>query len=116
MSLGLDWTANPLWRASTRLEVRSSGDVAGSADPLAYSIAWGDGSTQTLLAADLPASGIVSHVFTDDEDGPANATARQVTVTVTDGDGGSTEVSKTVTVSNVAPTIEASGEIGRAHV
>jgi hypothetical protein len=107
-SLVLDGAASTLEGATYQLTLTGS-DAAGSADPLAYSIAWGDGSTQTVLAADLPASGIVSHVFTDDEDGPANATARQVTVTVTDGDGGSTEVSKTVTVSNVAPTIEASG-------
>jgi hypothetical protein len=26
-SVGLDWTANPLWRASTRLELRRSGDL-----------------------------------------------------------------------------------------
>ncbi|WP_300441076.1 hypothetical protein, partial [Zoogloea sp.] len=107
-SLVLDGAASTLEGATYQLTLTGS-DVAGSADPLAYSIAWGDGSTQTVLAADLPASGIVSHVFTDDEDGPANATARQVTVTVTDGDGGSTEVSKTVTVNNVAPTIEATG-------
>ncbi|WP_300435322.1 PKD domain-containing protein, partial [Zoogloea sp.] len=107
-SLVLDGAASTLEGATYQLTLTGS-DVAGSADPLAYSIAWGDGSTQTVLAADLPASGIVSHVFTDDEDGPANATARQVTVTVTDSDGGSTEVSKTVTVNNVAPTIEATG-------
>jgi hypothetical protein len=107
-SLVLDGAASTLEGATYQLTLTGS-DVAGSADPLAYSIAWGDGSTQTVLAADLPASGIVSHVFTDDEDGPANATARQVTVTVTDGDGGSTEVSKTVTVSNVAPTASLSG-------
>ncbi|MBL0284130.1 MAG: hypothetical protein IPQ01_09660, partial [Zoogloea sp.] len=107
-SLVLDGAASTLEGATYQLILTGS-DAAGSADPLAYSIAWGDGSTQTVLAADLPASGIVSHVFADDEDGPANATARQVTVTVTDGDGGSTEVSKTVTVSNVAPTIEATG-------
>lgn len=29
---GLDWTANPLWRASTRLELRHSGDRPGTAD------------------------------------------------------------------------------------
>jgi hypothetical protein len=30
ISLGLDWTADPLWRASTRVEWRRSGDVAGT--------------------------------------------------------------------------------------
>jgi hypothetical protein len=31
-SLGLDWTAHPLWRASGRLELRRSGDLQGTAD------------------------------------------------------------------------------------
>jgi hypothetical protein len=31
-SVGLDWSANPLWRASTRLELRRSGDVAATPD------------------------------------------------------------------------------------
>ena len=103
-SLVLDGAASTLEGATYQLTLIGS-DAAGSARPLAYSIAWGDGSTQTLLAADLPASGIVSHVFTDDEDGPANATARQVTVTLTDGDGGSTEVSsrKTLTAPTLGP-------------
>lgn len=30
VSLGLDWTADPLWRASTRVEWRRSGDVSGT--------------------------------------------------------------------------------------
>jgi hypothetical protein len=30
ISLGLDWTADPLWRASTRVEWRRSGDVSGT--------------------------------------------------------------------------------------
>ncbi len=30
VSLGLDWTANPLWRASTKLELRQSGDLRGT--------------------------------------------------------------------------------------
>jgi hypothetical protein len=31
VSLGLDYTANPLWKGSTKLEVRRSGDVANTA-------------------------------------------------------------------------------------
>ena len=31
-SVGLDWSANPLWRASTRLELRRSGDISGTPD------------------------------------------------------------------------------------
>lgn len=32
VSVGLDWTANPLWRAATKLELRRSGDIAATAD------------------------------------------------------------------------------------
>jgi hypothetical protein len=31
-SVGLDWSANPLWRASTKLELRRSGDISSTAD------------------------------------------------------------------------------------
>jgi hypothetical protein len=30
VSVGLDWTANPLWRAATKLELRRSGDISGT--------------------------------------------------------------------------------------
>ncbi|WP_159694094.1 hypothetical protein, partial [Cognatazoarcus halotolerans] len=61
-------------------------DVAGAADPLSYTIDWGDGSAlQTLSAAELAAlGGSVEHVFADDEDGLVNATARTITVTAND--------------------------------
>jgi len=32
VSVALDWTANPLWRASNRLEVRRSGDIGATPD------------------------------------------------------------------------------------
>jgi hypothetical protein len=30
VSVGLDWTANPLWRAATKVELRRSGDISGT--------------------------------------------------------------------------------------
>ena len=86
-------------------------DPAGSADTLSYDIDWGDGSAvQMLTAAELAAlSGSVDHVFADDEDGPTNATARTISVTVSDEDGGSSTSTHAVTVNNVAPTIAVSG-------
>ncbi len=86
-------------------------DAAGGADPLSYSIDWGDGSAvQNLDAAALAAlGGNMIHVFTDDQDGPVNATPRTISVTVADGDGGSETKSQVVTVNNVAPDLVISG-------
>ncbi|RTL17565.1 MAG: tandem-95 repeat protein, partial [Rhodocyclaceae bacterium] len=86
-------------------------DPAGTADTLSYSIDWGDGSpVQVLSAVELGAlGGNVEHVFTDDEDGLANATDRTITVTVSDEDGGSSTTTKSVTVNNVAPVAAVSG-------
>jgi len=61
----------------------------------------------------------VGHRFLDDEDGPANATARTISVTVRDGDGGEATGQQVVTVNNVVPTIALAGaavaEIGVAY-
>ncbi|MCB1629283.1 MAG: hypothetical protein KDI48_16250, partial [Xanthomonadales bacterium] len=86
-------------------------DVAGAADPLSYSIDWGDGSAvQVLTAAELAAlGGTVQHIFADDEDGPVNSTGRTISVTVSDGDGGSTTATQNVNVHNVAPDIALAG-------
>jgi len=96
-------------------------DAAGAADPLSYSIDWGDGSAvQNLTAAELAAlGGNVQHVFADDQDGPVNSTARNISVTATDGDGGSSNQVKGISVDNVAPTIALSGaatvQVGLAY-
>ncbi len=37
VSIGLDWSANPLWRAATRLEYRRSGDIGATPDNEAFS-------------------------------------------------------------------------------
>ncbi|MCP5236065.1 MAG: cadherin-like domain-containing protein [Zoogloeaceae bacterium] len=85
----------------------SATDPAGAADPIQYTIDWGDGSAaQVLSQVQLDAlGGNVDHVFADDEDGPVNATVRTVTVTADDGDGGVTTSTFDVTVNNVAPTL-----------
>jgi hypothetical protein len=36
VSVGVDYTAHPLWKGSTKLEYRSSGDVSGTADNEAF--------------------------------------------------------------------------------
>jgi large repetitive protein len=108
VTLGGNATTNE--GASYTLNI-SANDAAGAADPLSYSIDWGDGTAvQNLTAAQLLAlGGNVAHVFADDQDGPINATARTVTVTANDGDGGIGTLSKVVTVNNVAPTIAITG-------
>ncbi len=72
----------------------TANDVAGAADPLVYSwsvtkngSAYATGSTSALS-------------FTPDDNG-----TYVVTLTVDDGDGGVTSDSKTITVTNVAPTV-----------
>ncbi|MCK0505606.1 PKD domain-containing protein, partial [Aromatoleum anaerobium] len=89
----------------------SGSDPAGAADTLGYTIDWGDGSAvQSVTAAELATlGGSVDHVFTDDEDGPVNATARTISVTVADEDGGSRTETRDVTVNNVAPLIALAG-------
>ncbi|HUM75052.1 MAG TPA: PKD domain-containing protein, partial [Nitrosomonas europaea] len=86
-------------------------DPAGAADPLTYSIDWGDGSPlQNLTATELAVlGGNIEHIYADDEDGPVNATPHTITVTADDGDGGVTQQSRSVTVHNVAPTLAISG-------
>ena len=68
---------------------------AGTADTLTYTWDFGDGSSSTGSS--------VSHTFADNG-------SYTVTLTVSDGDGGTKSTSKTVTISNVAPTLSLTGD------
>ena len=89
----------------------SATDPAGAADPIQYTIDWGDGSAaQVLSQVQLDAlGGNVDHVFADDEDGPVNATVRTVTVTADDGDGGVTTRSRVGPIRSVSDALVQSG-------
>ena len=97
------------WISATRLEgtqidvTASATDPAGTNDVLTYVYeVFKDGSDTAFAAG----SGVdqTAFSFTPDDDG-----SYQVKLTVSDGDGGSTAVSQTITVDNVAPTISLSG-------
>ncbi|MBL8434088.1 MAG: cadherin-like domain-containing protein, partial [Zoogloea sp.] len=69
-----------------------------------YTIAWGDGSTDSFTAAEwTAAAGSFTHTYAD---GPGNAT---ITVSTTDEDGATVLGTQAVTIDNVAPTVAASG-------
>jgi hypothetical protein len=64
-----------------------------------YTIAWGDGLTDSFTAAEwTAAAGSFTHTYAD---GPGNAT---ITVSTTDEDGSFTLGTQAVTIDNVAPT------------
>ena len=71
-----------------------------------YIIDWGDGSSDTVSAADLANdSGVVDHVYADGDSSPT------ITVDLVDEDGTHTDAgSKSITVNNVAPTVDLSGD------
>src|SRR5262249_51685329 len=83
--------------------------LGGVIDPgqdtvVVYKVNWGDGSSTTVLAADLPAARQLSHAYAD---GPASPTT---TVGLTDEDGTCAAAgSKQVSVANVAPTLSLGG-------
>ena len=68
-----------------------------------YSIDWGDGSSETILAADFPANGQFQHLYPDGSD------TVDITVSVTDEDG-TYQNSRTINISNIAPDIALSGD------
>ena len=70
----------------------------------AYTIAWGDGLTDSFTAAEwTAAAGSFTHTYAD---GPGNAV---ITVSTTDEDGSFILGTQAVTIDNVAPTLAASG-------
>ena len=87
---------------SYRLSLAAS-DPAGAADPLTYTIDWGDGGgLQSLTAAQLAAAGGgVNRLFADAPGAHGTVVTRTMLVTVNDGDGGITQRSLDVQVSNV---------------
>ncbi|MCK6491763.1 MAG: hypothetical protein L6R48_26260, partial [Planctomycetes bacterium] len=69
-----------------------------------YTIAWGDGSTDSFTAAEwTAAAGAFTHTYAD---GPGNTT---ITVSTTDEDGTTVLGTQAVTIDNVAPTATVSG-------
>lgn len=71
---------------------------------LSYFVDWNDGISAQVNRP----LGTASHVFRDDEDGPANATTHTLLVSVYD-DAGVARVSLPVVVTDVAPTIVVTG-------
>ncbi len=107
-SLGLALSATAIDEGGAVTLTITGSDPAGDSDPLSYDIDWGDGSTEMVTAATLT-NGEIAHTYTDDEDGPVNATDYTISVTASDGDGGSTTETTAVTVNNVAPTLDLLG-------
>ncbi|WP_159694066.1 PKD domain-containing protein, partial [Cognatazoarcus halotolerans] len=69
-----------------------------------YSLDWGDGNVQSFSAAEFAAlGGSIEHVYAD---GDASAT---ITLAVTDEDGSFVAGTKTITVNNVAPSLNIGG-------
>jgi hypothetical protein len=79
----------------------TASDPAGSADPLTVTIDCGANGSQVADGDSDPTTFRCSF-----PDGPAESV---VEVSASDGDGGSDSDAKTVTIANVAPTVELSG-------
>jgi PKD repeat protein len=75
---------------------------AGAADVHTAVIDWGDGATTAGTVSESTGSGTVSGSHSYSDDGSFT-----VSVTVTDDAGGADTDSLTITVSNVAPTVDA---------
>ncbi len=71
---------------------------------ISYTIDWGDGNTETILVEELNSDRTITHLYEDDN----NPT---ILVSLTDEEGTYNNVaSKSVTVNNVAPSLEISGD------
>ncbi|MDD3329415.1 MAG: PKD domain-containing protein, partial [Zoogloea sp.] len=92
--------------AEGSLYTLSVGPIAdpGADTRSSYTIAWGDGTTDSFTAAEwTAAAGSFTHTYAD---GQGSAT---ITVSTTDDDGSFTLGSQAVTIDNVAPTLDATG-------
>ena len=71
-----------------------------------YTVNWGDGSSETISAADLASQGgVVTHTYADGDATPT------ITVDITDEDGTHVDAGTLgITVNNVAPTVDLSGD------
>ncbi|HQA10867.1 PKD domain-containing protein, partial [Zoogloea sp.] len=79
-----------------------------------YRIDWGDGSAvQVVAAGAMPANRQLSHTYAD---GDIGGSARQIAVTLVDEDGVFANAgTHTVTVNNVAPTVNTAGNAAVAE-
>ncbi|HOG45479.1 MAG TPA: PKD domain-containing protein [Anaerolineae bacterium] len=76
----------------------------GADSPWAVAVAWGDGSAHTTFTtATTGPLGTQPHAYTDNGE-------YTVTVTVTDKDTAASDVTFTVTIANVVPTVEAGAD------
>ena len=83
----------------------------GTLDTHEVVIAWGDGSADTLIIlTGGERSFSTTHQYRDDNPTVTPADAYTITATVTDDDTGSHSVNSTVTVNNVAPTVNAGAD------
>ncbi len=79
----------------------------GVLDTYTLTIDWGEGSPQTYTYAAGTTSFTETHQYLDDNPTATPSDSITVDLTVTDDDGGSDTDSTSLTVSNLAPTVEA---------
>lgn len=103
-------TATPVLSASSLSEggsVTLSGSFVdpGTRDAHSVTINWGDGSTSTLAIAGGARAYEATHAYADDDPTGTASDVYAITVTIADNDAGSSAAGTSVTVNNVAPTI-----------
>ena len=85
---------------------------AGAADSFTASVAWGDGTTESVALAAGTTSFTATHLYADDGFSPGNGTpsdAVTVSVTVADDDTGSGSSTAGLTVTNADPAFVGAG-------
>ncbi|MHC4511796.1 MAG: PKD domain-containing protein, partial [Planctomycetota bacterium] len=78
----------------------------GSLDTVTLSIDWGDGTISAVAVDQIAGTFTASHTYLDDNPTGTPTDDYILTATITDDDGDSNSVSFTVTVNNVAPSVE----------